>query len=36
MIVCYLMSDDIGVHVESYDLMNYEKTNKRRDTSKFS
>lgn len=35
MIVCYLMSDDIGVHIESYDLTNYEKPNKRRDTSKF-
>ena len=25
MIVCYLMSDDISVCVESYDLMNCEK-----------
>lgn len=36
MIVYHLISDDIGVHIESYDLTNYEKTNKRRDTSKFS
>lgn len=35
MIVYHLMSDDIDIHVESYDLMDYEKTNKRRDTSKF-
>ena len=36
MIVYHLTIDGIGVHVESYDLMNYEKTNKRRDTRKFS
>ena len=36
MIVYHLTIDDIGVHIESYDLMDYEKTNKRRDTSKFS
>lgn len=35
MIVYHLISDDIGVHVESYGLMDYEKTNKRRYTSKF-
>ena len=35
MIVYHLISDDIGVHVESYDLIDYEKTNKRRYTSKF-
>ena len=36
MIVYHLTIDGIGVHVESYELTNYEKTNKRRDTSKFS
>lgn len=35
MIVYHLTIDGIGVHVESYDLTNYEKTNKRRHTSKF-
>ena len=35
MIVYHLTIDGIGVHVESYELTNYEKTNKRRDTSKF-
>ena len=35
MIVYHLTIDGIGVHVESYELTNYEKTNKRRYTSKF-